>query len=312
MGQIIVSLMEGVTLRLESKPSLALFIDSMNKCEDIFLSAVIDTLVFRFGVDIDDMNISDGIVEVSLEGKRYLIDTKTVPVKSGKGHIAARTIGGALKKHKEKEYMLLSFVYPLPYGESADDEDSILESLKNKGAVYRRPVFVMGRRGVLYAVVPAEKKQVITVKETQAHIPEEVAIAESQKEDDLALASVPGLLYFRKSDASPDEIMDALQHEGAILSDLIKKRTEAVRILGERGLSVVSSSDIATHRLYIADLSGGFGDFVAEVARLKSEGIWDDSVKEVVKAFIKEYERLGISSDTIKGALQKHKIDIAV
>ncbi|NOZ92224.1 MAG: hypothetical protein GXO59_03010 [Dictyoglomi bacterium] len=311
MSQILVSLLEGVAMRLEEKPSLALFIDHMEKCEDVLLSSMVDTLVYRFGVSIDDISLKDGVATVSIEGKTYLVDTKTVPVKSGKGHIAARSIQGVLKKHEEENYVLLSFVYPLPYGESASDEDSILESLKKKGAVYRRPVFIMGRRGVLYTIVPSEKRQVMTVKETDAYIPEEIVETE-KTEEDIPLASTPGLLYFRKSNATPDELMDALQHEGAILSDLIKKRTEAVRILGERGLSVVSSSDIATHRLYIADLSGGFGDFIAEVARLKSEGIWDNSVKEVVKAFIKEYERLGVSSDTIKDALQKHKIDIAV
>lgn len=320
MSRVLVNIIEGVALRMEDKPSIALFVDRLKKCDDIFLSILVDTLVFRLGFDIDKIDLQNSGVKVTLEEKSYVIDVKSVPVKSGKGYIAARTIHNVLKKHEKQGYILLTFVYPIPFVTSDDAEDTILESIKQYGTVYRRPVLIMGRRGIIYGITVSDgigEGDVISVIETETYIASskkmEVPQATKEKEKvDISIVQKPGLLYFRSTETSTDAIMDALHNEGAILSDLLKKRNDAVRVLGERGLSVVSTSDIATHRLFIADLNGGFTDFMAEVLRLKNEGLWDESVKNVVKMFIKEYENLGVSADVIKDILEKHDIDIAV
>ena len=325
MEKMVAQILEGMALRIEERPYMALIIDSMEKGDDMLLATFVDTLVQRFGVSIDGMEIlSGGMISVDMDGGQIVADVKSMPVQKGKENIVLRTLQGIMTKHMKDGYFLIAFLYPLPYGESGDVESTITEKLTKKGALYRRPVFVMGRRGILYAVVPGVAGEVMTVAEGQM-IPESVekvgeetqkveAVSEEKAEktgeETEDIVHRPGLLYFKRSDVSPENIMDALQHEGAILSDIIRKRTEAVRILGQKGLSVVPPSDIATHRLYIADLSGGFGDFMAEVARLKAEGLWDDSVKEVVKAFLKEYERLGISRDTINEFADKHGIDV--
>ena len=320
MSRVLVSIIEGVALRLEDKPSIALFIDRLKKCDDIFLSTLIDTLVFRLGFDIDKIDLQDSGVKVTLEEKSYVIDVKSVPVKSGKDYIAARTIHNVLKKRGKQGYILLTFVYPVPFVPSDGVEDAVLETIKQYGTVYRRPVLVMGRRGIIYGITVSddmEEGSVVSVVETESYVSplKKMETTQATKDDekvDMSIIQKPGLLYFRGTETSTDAIMDALHHEGAILSDLLKKRNDAVRILGERGLSVVSPSDIATHRLFIADLNGGFTDFMAEVLRLKNEGLWDESVKDVVKMFIKEYEKLGVSSDVIKDTLEKHGIDITV
>ena len=287
MSRVLANIIEGVALRMEDKPSIALFLDRLKKCDEIFLSTLVDTLVFRLGIDIDKIDLQDSGVQVTLEEKSYVIDVKSVPVKSGKGYIAARTIHNVLKKRGKQGYILLTFVYPVPFVSSDDVEDAILESIKQYGTVYRRPALIMGRRGMLYGITvddDVEKGKVVSVRETESHVTpsKELEMPQDTKDEekaDMPIIQKPGLLYFRGADTSDEAIMDALHHEGAILSDLLKKRNDAVRILGERGLSVVSTSDIATHRLFIADLNGGFTDFMAEVLRLKNEGLWDESVK---------------------------------
>jgi|GEM_PF-2416022 len=325
MEKMIAQILEGMALRIEERPYMALIIDSMEKGDDMLLSTFVDTLVQRFGVSIDGMKIlSGGMISVDMDGGEVIADVRSMPVQKGKENIVVRTLQGIMTKHMKDGYFLIAFLYPLPYGESGEVESTITEKLTKKGTLYRRPVFVMGRRGILYAVVPGEAGEVMTVSEEQMipaneekreEEPQDPEGVSEKKEEGKGegvedLVHKPGLLYFKSGDVSPENIMDALQHEGAILSDIIRKRTEAVRILGQKGLSVVPPSDIATHRLYIADLSGGFGDFMAEVSRLKAEGLWDESVKEVVKAFLKEYERLGISRDTINEFANKHGIDV--
>ncbi len=311
MKQQIARIVEGIALRLEESPGVGLFVKNMKKVEDILLVYLINTLIYRLGVNLSDITLDGEMITFLLDGKSYKIPVKTLPLKSGKGYIV-RSVHGALKKYGSSVSALVMLVYPFS-DEFKEADDLIVESLREKGSVIKRPIFIGDRQLMIYALVVGKEKGVTEVQEQVIYSEETEEEVEEKSSGDVSVKTdVPGLLYFRREGVSPEEIMDALAGEGKILSDLMRKRAEAVKVLGERGLSVVSNSDIATHRLYIADLSGGFNDFVSEVVRLKGEGIWDDSVKDVVRAFLKEYERLGVDSDTIKASLSKHHIDISV
>ena len=124
------------------------------------------------------------------------------------------------------------------------------------------------------------------------------------------ITRVPGLLVFDGRQVSSADILAAVSREGADLTQLMKKRDDAIRVLGQRGVGVVSNSDIAYHRLRLADLSGGFADFMQEIDRLKQDGIWDDGVKELVRSMLRKYISLGVPQQVVEEEAKRRGIDI--
>ncbi len=130
---------------------------------------------------------------------------------------------------------------------------------------------------------------------------------------DMGLSEItrtPGLLVFDGRQVSSADILVAVSREGAELTQLMKKRDDAIRVLGQRGMGVVSNSDIAYHRLRLADLSGGFADFMQEIDRLKQDGIWDDGVKELVRSMLRKYISLGVPQQVVEAEAKRRGIDI--
>lgn len=124
------------------------------------------------------------------------------------------------------------------------------------------------------------------------------------------IINTPGLLVFDGRQISSADILAAVSREGEELTRLVKKRDDAIRVLGQRGVGVVSNSDIAYHRLRLADLGGGFADFMEEIDRLRRDGIWDDGVKELIRSMLRKYISLGVPKHIVEKEAKRRGIDI--